>query len=67
MSDQNLKAENLLIDHLTELQNKYMGGQIHPYGTEANLMARVKLVQDALQELKDLKAQKKKLTGSKPG
>jgi hypothetical protein len=67
MSDQNLIAENLLIDHLTELQNKHMGGQLHPYGNEANLMARVKLVQDALQELKDLKAQKKKLTGQKSG
>jgi hypothetical protein len=44
-----------------------MGGQLHPYGNEANLMARVKLVQDALQELKDLKAQKKKLTGQKSG
>lgn len=67
MSDQHLKAELLLIDHLTELQNKHMGGQLHPYGTEANLMARVQLVQEALEELKQLKAQKKKLTGQKSG
>lgn len=59
MSKEQLKAELLLIDHLTELQNKYMGGQLHPYGTEENLMARVKLVQVALFELKDLEPKKK--------
>lgn len=63
MSKQPLKAELLLIDHLTELQNKVMGGQIHPYGTEENLMARVKVVQDALAELKELEPAKKKVGG----
>jgi hypothetical protein len=54
-----MKAIDLLTDHLTELQDMAQRESFGRYGSLDNLHARRDLVQQAIQEIKDLQEQKK--------
>jgi len=55
-----MKARNLLVDHLSELQSMAMAESFGRYGSMKNLLERRDIVQDAIKELEEVEKQLKK-------